>query len=371
MPSIGQTTRPGYVYDSATDTWIPIGIGPHTHVIPDVSNLQSQLDLKANATSVPSNVAGKNFLINGNFDFFQRQSFSTTTSGYGLDRWFQASSGSSSSVSVTQQTTGAPSGSRYVARITMGAGAGYGNQYQHIETSNVAALWGKTVTASIKLRRSSGFAGTLTVTLSKTATVDGGSAASWTPIASATATNAQLPTGTTSSDWYTIVFNATIPNDGTANTLQFAIIQSQTETNCYWEMSQAQLEIGSVATAFSRAAGTIAGELAACQRYYREMNTQFGYICSGTSVNSTDTVFALPMPSPMRVNPTLTVSANSDFDLIGSATRDVTSFNTVGGKNNFSVFDFYTTVASGQTAGHSATLFPDGANARFRLSAEL
>lgn len=31
MASIGDVTRPAFAYDSATDTWIPVGIGPHTH----------------------------------------------------------------------------------------------------------------------------------------------------------------------------------------------------------------------------------------------------------------------------------------------------------------------------------------------------
>jgi hypothetical protein len=31
MSSIGDTTRPEYIYDQATDTWIPVGIGPHAH----------------------------------------------------------------------------------------------------------------------------------------------------------------------------------------------------------------------------------------------------------------------------------------------------------------------------------------------------
>lgn len=31
MASIGDTTRPEYIYDQATDTWIPVGIGPHSH----------------------------------------------------------------------------------------------------------------------------------------------------------------------------------------------------------------------------------------------------------------------------------------------------------------------------------------------------
>jgi len=221
-------------------------------------------------SSINSPVAGKNFIINGGMDFFQRVAISTTSGGYGLDRWFQISSGSGAAVTTTQQSAGAPLGSRYYGRITTASGSGYGNQYQWIETSNVALLWGKTVTVSIKLRRSSAFAGTLSVVLSKSATVDAGISATWISLASATATNAQLPTGTGSDNWHTVSFSALIPNDGTANGLQLSIQQSQVETSAYWEMAQAQLEIGSVPTHFSRAGGTIQGELVACQRYYEK-----------------------------------------------------------------------------------------------------
>lgn len=31
MTTIGNTSRPAYVYDAQTDTWVPIGVGPHTH----------------------------------------------------------------------------------------------------------------------------------------------------------------------------------------------------------------------------------------------------------------------------------------------------------------------------------------------------
>jgi hypothetical protein len=31
MTTIGTASRPAYVYDADTDTWVPIGVGPHTH----------------------------------------------------------------------------------------------------------------------------------------------------------------------------------------------------------------------------------------------------------------------------------------------------------------------------------------------------
>lgn len=215
-------------------------------------------------------VAGKNFVINGNFDFFQRGSLSTTSGGYGLDRWYNESSGSGSAVTVTQQTTGVPDNSRFCFRSTTSASAGYGNQYQFIETSNVRQLWGKTVTLSIKLRRSSGFNTSLNIGIDKSSTVDAGMAASWTGSAALTISNANLPTGTGSSDWYTATVSTVIPTDGSANSLRVFITQTATTTSSYYEVSQVQLEVGPSATQFSRAGGTIGGELALCQRYYQK-----------------------------------------------------------------------------------------------------
>jgi hypothetical protein len=219
--------------------------------------------------------AGKNVVINGGMDFFQRVSFSTTATGYGLDRWLNVSSGSASASVVTQQTTGVPSGSRYCMRITMGASGGYGNQYHLIETSNVIQLLGRTATLTLKIRRNATFAGGLSVTIAKSATVDAGAGATWTTLTatggSNTASNASLPTGTSSSDWLTISYQVAIPNDGTANSLRIGIEQTQVEASgAYWELAQVQLEAGSQATTFTRAGGSIGGELALCQRYYQK-----------------------------------------------------------------------------------------------------
>jgi hypothetical protein len=31
MATVGSTPRPAYVYDQETDTWVPVGVGPHSH----------------------------------------------------------------------------------------------------------------------------------------------------------------------------------------------------------------------------------------------------------------------------------------------------------------------------------------------------
>jgi len=43
MATVGETSRPGYVYDSATDVWIPVGIGPHSHTPAAIGAISSSV----------------------------------------------------------------------------------------------------------------------------------------------------------------------------------------------------------------------------------------------------------------------------------------------------------------------------------------
>jgi hypothetical protein len=331
----------------------------------DVADVQDNL-----GGAVPPYVAGKNIVINGGFDIFQRTSFSTTGVGYGIDLWQQTSSGGGS-VSMTQQTTGVPLGSRYCARITAGATAGYGNQNHFIETANCASLWGKTVTLSLKLRRSSSFATSLAVGLQKSSTVDAGVGATWVSVGSETIANASLPTGATSSDWYTVKITAFIPNDGTANSLRVSLSQAAVMTSAYWEMAQVQLELGSVATPFARAGGTIQGELAACQRYYIRVggDTVANPIALGMSDSTTSGVFLFINPVIMRAAPTsiefstlaITDYANYTTNIstltLSSANKNISRLNAGGG--------------TGITSNRAVALLGNGAGNYFGISAEL
>lgn len=43
MASIGDTTRPAFAYDQATDTWVPVGVGPHSHTPAAIGAISNSL----------------------------------------------------------------------------------------------------------------------------------------------------------------------------------------------------------------------------------------------------------------------------------------------------------------------------------------
>ena len=254
-------------------------------------------------------VAGKNFVIGGGFDIWQRGTSFASTSGYFADRWTNL--GDFSGVTASQQTSGAPIGSRYFLRLTSTAASSYWSSYQFIETGMCAPLWGNTVTMSVKLRRNSTLTNGVNFFIQKSATVDAGSGATWTTISTFTAANASMPTGTTSSDWYSLSGSLAVPNDGTANSLRVVInYGAATASGSVLDISNVQLEIGSIATPFSRAGGTLSGELAACQRYYYATQTgTSSYI--GYAYATNGTLYDVPFPVSMRTNPTALITSGT------------------------------------------------------------
>ena len=264
-------------------------------------------------------VAGKNFIINGGFDIFQRSTFtSQTANAYALDRWYAGVGGT---VTITQQTTGAPVGSQYCMRVAYNAASSFGNQFQALESANATALAGQTVTATVLVRANASWAATtsqgLNFYVEKNSTPNTLTGGTWSSISSTVVTGGAISTGTSSSSWTKLTITCAIPNDGTAAGLRLRIGESVVgPSGAYWEMAQCQLEVGSAATPF---AGTIGGELALCQRYcyvIQGNTTNASSLGTGYWNGTTAVVGFISPKSKMRTTPTLVFSAASDLEAL-------------------------------------------------------
>jgi hypothetical protein len=62
MTTFSGTPRPAYVYDAANDQWVPVGFGPHTHAVTDVTNAVSAVGgytiISATASTKPLVIRG-------------------------------------------------------------------------------------------------------------------------------------------------------------------------------------------------------------------------------------------------------------------------------------------------------------------------
>jgi hypothetical protein len=244
--------------------------------------------------------AAKNYAINGGADIWQRGTTFTNSVAYTADRWYQAAS----NVTTTQETTIVPTGFRYSVKGTTTATT---QPYwmQAIETSNAILLAGQTVTLSYYAATSN--SSNVLIRLDYSTNVDEAIAGTYTTIAS----NSVAATSTMSR------VSATFAVPSTAKTLRILVgaAGSQT-TGVTTSFTGVQLELGTTATTFSRAGGTIQGELSACQRYYNQSsvngvnNAGGAGTVSGIATTTQLLMTGIRFPVQMRVAPTVNLGTN-------------------------------------------------------------
>lgn len=263
--------------------------------------------------SQPHRVYGrKNYIINGNFDIWQRGTTSTSITGYGCaDRWFTSYAGSTFIASQQQFTVGqtlVPNEPENYLRIIVSSVAGtnnYVNLQQRIE--NVRSLAGKTATLSFwakadanknilfELKQSFGTGGSATNPLA--------------PVQCALTTV-----------WQKFTITLAIPSIagktvGISSHVQLiwwldagSGLNTLGQQNITFEIAQIQLEEGPMATQFEyRPYGY---ELALCQRYY-EANS-FRWFIGGMS---SDRLIGQPhFVVEKRVVPTIAFTTKNYFN---------------------------------------------------------
>ena len=277
--------------------------------------------------------AGKNKIINGDFNINQRNFTSTTTAAaYGFDRWNLQTDASAVTYSTQAFTPGTAPVTGYESKnyarlvTTSQTGVAYGMLQQKIEDVRVCA--NSTITVSFWAKAASG-----TPKIGVAIDQNFGSGGS-TAVTTASTT---IPTITTS--WVRYSFNVSVPSIsgktiGTSSYLGINIVCSMTTSynppypavglqNNTFDIWGVQVEDGSVATAFQTATGTIQGELAACQRYYYRIGgtalyetVGFGRCSSATNIQ---TFFQTPVT--LRSN-----AASVEYStLIGSVNASATT----------------------------------------------
>ena len=260
---------------------------------------------------VPVNV---NPVLNSAFQIAQRGtsvSAPAANNTYTLDRWL-ASTGASAAATVSRQTTSDTTNLpfiQYCARVQRNSGqTGTVIWFlQSMETINSIPFAGKTVTVSFYARKGADYSAASSVLnlklVSGTGT-DQNLATGYTGSANVIDTNATLTT-----TWQRFTATGTVGATATELTTQFVFTASGTAgSNDYYEVTGVQVEVGSVATPFKTYAGTIQGELAACQRYYIRTTGNNSSALLGTLGFAKSTSLAV-MPFALPVTMRTAVSA--------------------------------------------------------------
>jgi hypothetical protein len=355
--------------------------------IRDIANILSSSTNMATDAEVTSaisaqNMSGKNYLINGGFDVWQRGTTWTGTPTANTvfyatsDRWFHAV-GTGSFSSTFERVAAENSDSTY--GIKFGRNSGAGNNAapsiigQPIESLNAKRLAGKTVTLSFYAKTLSSFGNSMQVYL-----ISGtGSDQSSQTIFGAGYTGASVvfsPGQVISATMTRYTFTGTVPSNANQLAVMFALYVTPTTagSNEYVQMENIQLEIGSTATNFSRAGGDIQGELAKCQRYYyRTTATNYAtYSTIGSAYSTTQGTVQTRLPVTMRVPPTsVDFSTLQVLSLTNSGQTSVLSLSLNG--NSTDNPEVIVTVASGLVSNNIINLRYNGAGSYLGFSAEL
>ena len=255
-----------------------------------------------------------NPVLNSAFQVWQRGTsvaIAASSTGYTADRW-GANTGANGASTISRQTTSDTTNLpniQYCARVQRNSGqTGTGGFafYQSFETINSIPFAGKTVTVSFYARKGANYSqasSQLTFQLLSGTGTDQNILSGYTGLAIPLQSNVTLTT-----TWQRFSVTGTIATTATEFAVGFEYTPVGTAGAAdYYEVTGVQLEVGSVATPFKTYAGTIQGELAACQRYYWRNTTgsTYGVLVNAAAFRTTTAVDGqVVFPVPMRINPT-------------------------------------------------------------------
>jgi hypothetical protein len=325
--------------------------------------------------------AGKNKIINGAFDNWQRGT-SLVGAGYLADRFQSVVT----TTTITQSQQAFTAGTAPVA--------GYESSYFYRAVTVTGATAGSRALVQQPIEDVRTFAGQ-TVTISFWAKAASGTPAIGVELAqvfgsggSAAVTAIGATAKTISTSWARYSVTASVPSIsgktiGTGSSLNLVLwidagsdfatrassIGNQSGTFDIWGV---QVEAGSVATAFQTATGTIQGELSACQRYYwRSTTSTTGSHGIGATQSAASAIVGINLPVTMRVVPTSIDFANLRLVNYGVAAYSITTITLSAGESTQNFINIDCSGASGMTANRPVFLYGTGSAGYIGANAEL
>ena len=231
--------------------------------------------------------SASNPVINSAFQVWQRGTSFTANTGYTADRWYKsAAAGRTFSRQTTSDTTNLPN-IQYAMRMQRDSGNTATDNVvlsQSFETANAYPYIGKTVTISFYARAGSNYSAASGNFISRLYTGTGTDQNVEVSYTGSSAVINQASTLTTT--WQRFSYSGTIGTTATEFALWFAFTPVGTAGAAdYAEITGVQIDIGSVALPFRTYANTLAGELAACQRYYQKSYGQGVAVPTNSTAN--------------------------------------------------------------------------------------
>ena len=329
--------------------------------------------------------AGKNKIINGDFNINQRGFTSTTsTFGYNFDRWTFARTGGSLTLSAETFTPGtAPVAgyeSKNFVRCAISGQSAAADRFIYSQAiESVRTFANQTITVSFWAKASSG---TPSVAVSVVQTFGSGGSpsgdvqtaggkiaitTSWArySVTFAVPSISGKTIGTANDDALNVRLWTSAGTDFNAPTNSLGI---QNATIDFWGV---QVEAGSVATPFQTATGTLQGELAACYRYFQRIgsespNSVFTYYGMGFAASATDIKIVIPLLAVMRTAPSMSYLAASEYNHYGFTPTTIAT--DTSANHTISV----ATTSTGLTTRGAYPLYADSTNSSYiDISAEL
>jgi hypothetical protein len=318
--------------------------------------------------------SGGNAIINGAFEINQRGFVSTTSNGYGFDRWLLGLSGATGTYSAESFTLGSAPVVGYeaknFARLAITTGNDNARLANRIE--DVRSFAGQTATLSFWAKGTNpSTAGKLMARFEQNFGTGGS------PSSPVVGSDNDL---VLTADWTRYSFTFSIPSIsgktlGTDNNshLEIAIGQGTSISTDAWTLDiwGVQLEAGPTANVFRRNANSLAGELAACQRYFERLNTPNGAVATIQATSTTLAIGTLRF-NTKRVAPSLAFNSAGDFTVRNATNSGLAATSITIGNPGTSSLTLVVGVASGLVAGNAADMFLAGSASGFLdVSSEL